>query len=313
MQKLAFKFTSLVIVGFLLFFSCQKTTIISTKHLTEKVIIIVMDGARFSETWGDSSHTFTPNLSNIIASKGCAFNEFYNNGDTYTSPGHLAMLSGQYYNLNNSGTELPPFPTIFQYFNQTYPNKKSWLIASKDKLEVLANTSDTKYNNLHLANTDCGISGLGSGYRDDSITLQNSLNILANQHPDLTLINFREPDFTAHMSDSLGYLNQIKKVDSLIYELFKLTETNTNFKEKTTIFITNDHGRHNDLNGGYSNHGDNCLGCRQIMLFATGPDFKTNSVISSNYELIDIAPTIAELMCFELPNSQGKVMSELFK
>ncbi len=314
MHKFSFKLTTLlVIVGFPFFFSCHKTTITSTKYLTEKVIIIVMDGARFSETWGDSTRTYTPNLSNTITSNGCVFDDFYNNGDTYTSPGHLAILSGQYYNLNNSGSELPPFPTIFQYFNETFPNKTSWLIASKDKLEVLTNTSDTNYNNLYLANSDCGINGLGTGYREDSVTLYNALNILSAQAPDLTLINFREPEFTAHMSDSFGYLNQIKKVDSLIYEIFKFTETNSAYKGKTTIFITNDHGRHDNLNGGYSGHGDNCLGCRQIMLYATGPDFKTNAVINSTHELIDIAPTVAELMCFDLPNSQGKIMTELFK
>lgn len=311
MQKSKFNLTLIVILGFL--FSCHKTTITSTKYLTEKVIIIVMDGARYTETWGDSTHTFTPNLSSIVAKKGCAFDNFYNNGATYTSPGHLAMLSGQYYNINNSGSELPPFPTIFQYFNQSHPNKSSWLISSKDKLEVLTNTSDTTYNNLYLANTDCGINGLGTGYREDSITLYNSLNILASQQPDLTIINFREPDFTAHQSDSLGYLNQIKIVDSLIYEIFKFTETDINFKGKTTMFITNDHGRHDDLNGGYSSHGDNCLGCRKIMLYATGPDFRTNFVVQSSNELTDIATTVAELLCFDLPNSQGKVIKELFK
>ncbi len=305
---------SLILIGLN---SCSKKDAISNPqpeaYFTKKVILIVMDGARYSETWGDSEHQYIPYLSNNIAPKGCVSNVFYNNGPTYTSPGHLAMLSGQYYNLNNGGAELPPFPSIFQYFNKTYPNKSSWLIASKDKLEVLTNTSDTSYNNMYLANTDCGISGLGSGYREDSVTLYNSLNILSTNKPDLTLINFRNPDYTAHANDSLGYLNQIQVIDSFINEIFNFIETDPSYKNKTTIFITNDHGRHDELNGGFQNHGDNCEGCRHIMFFAYGPDFYRGRNINTHYELINIAPTISELIGFELPNSNGLVMWNLFK
>ena len=134
----------------------------SSSYKTENVIVIVMDGARYSETWGDSTHSFIPNIANNIAPKGVVNTNFRNNGFTYTSPGHLAICSGQYFNLNNGGSQLPPFPTMFQYFNETHPTKKSWIIASKDKLEVLANTTDPNYNNLYLPNTNCGINGLGT-------------------------------------------------------------------------------------------------------------------------------------------------------
>jgi hypothetical protein len=271
-----------------------------------------MDGARYSETWGDSNHTHIPNLSNNIAPLSVVDSNFYNDGFTWTSPGHLAMLSGQYYNLNNGGGELPPFPTIFQYFNKAYPNKNSWLITSKDKLEVLTNTSDPDFNNIHLANTDCGNNGLGTGYREDSVTLYNALNILTNDNPNLVLINFKNPDSWGHANDSIKYLESIEKTDDYINQLFNFINNNTFYKNKTTIFITNDHGRHDDLNGGFQDHGDNCEGCRHLMFFAYGPDFKQNNIINTHYELIDIAPTIAELLRFHLPNADGRVMNELF-
>ncbi len=301
-------------IGIVTVLSCHKSSIIyNDNYKTENVIIIVMDGARYSETWGDSSHAYIPNISNNIAPVCIVNTNFYNEGFTLTSPGHLAMISGKYYNINNGGTELPPFPTIFQYFNKTYPDKESWLITSKDKLEVLTNTSDTSYNNLYLANTNCGINGLGTGYREDSITLYNTLNILSTEKPNLTLINFRNPDYTAHANDSLGYLNQITIIDDYINQIFDFIQSDANYKDKTTIFITNDHGRHDDLNGGFQNHGDNCVGCRHVMFFAYGPDFYQNKVLNNHCELIDIAPTIAELLDFTLPNSDGSVMNELFK
>lgn len=310
LQKLLFLLITTIL------FSCKKdvqSNVVDHYTKTENIIIIVMDGARYSETWGDNSHQYIPKLASYIKPKGISCDNFYNNGFTWTSPGHLAMVSGQYYNLNNGGNELPPFPTIFQYFNKTFPNKKSWLITSKDKLEVLTNTSDTIYFNQFLANTDCGINGLGTGYREDSITFHNAINILSNNNPNLALINFKQPDAIGHTNDWAGYLNQISIVDDYIYQLFNLIETHPFYKDKTTVFITNDHGRHDNNNGGFQNHGDSCEGCRHLMFFAYGPDFYENTVISTRYELIDIPTTIASLLKFNLPNSKGVVMKDLYK
>ncbi|MGE0562822.1 MAG: sulfatase-like hydrolase/transferase [Flavobacteriales bacterium] len=307
----------LVLPALFLFYSCKKDVDeidpVEEGYKTENVIIIVMDGARYSETWGDNTHLNIPYLAGNIKSKGVVNSNFYNNGFTVTSPGHLAMISGQYYNLNNGGAELPPFPSIFQYFNQTYPNKLSWIIASKDKLEVLTNTSQPNYKDMYLANTDCGIAGLGTGYREDSVTLYNAKNILNNDKPSLVLINFKDPDSFGHANDWTNYLFSIRKTDNYINQIIDLVETSSHYKDKTTIFITNDHGRHDDLNGGFQSHGDNCNGCRHIMFFGYGPDFKNNVIINTRYELIDIAQTTAFLLNIELPNSQGILMEDLFE
>jgi hypothetical protein len=306
---------ALIILSFL-GFSCSKPndTLISAKsYKTKNVIVIVMDGARYSETWGLPNQTLIPNISNNIASKSVINTNFWNNGSTYTSPGHLAICSGQYENLNNYGGQLPTIPTMFQYFNEKYPLKISWIIASKDKLEVLANTSESSYNNLFLPNTSCGINGLGSGYRTDSLTLDFALNTFTNQHPNLTLINFREPDFTAHTNDSIGYIQQIKNVDSLINIVFNFIENDPIYKGTTSLFITNDHGRHDDLTGNFAGHGDNCEGCRHILFAAYGPDFKEGVIINTLYEQIDIATTISQMLDFPLPNSNGQIMTDLFK
>ena len=311
MKKKQLLFLFLIVLGIL---SCHKSSLpLRKKYLTKNVIIIVMDGARYSETWGDPTKANIPNIANIIAPQGVINTNFHNNAFTSTTPGHLAICSGQYYNINNGGSELPPFPTIFQYYNKEYPNNSSWIIASKDKLEVLANTVDTNFNNQFMPHTDCGINGLGTGYRNDSTTLNVALNVLSTNHPNLTLINFREPDFTAHQNDSLGYLQQIHNVDSLINIIYSFVENDPIYKEKTTIFITNDHGRHDDLNGGFSSHGDSCNGCKHILFCTYGPDFKKNIVYSRLHDQRDIATTIAELLGIDLPNTNGKIMHELFK
>lgn len=46
-------------------------------------------------------------------------------------------------------------------------------------------------------------------------------------------------------------------------------------------------------------HGDKCAGCEQIFLLALGPDFKKGEV-AARYTLVDIAPTVAHLLQFEM-------------
>lgn len=308
--------TCIVIITLTLY-SCKKDVEIIEeidKGLkTENVIIIIIDGPRYAETWGDNSHENIPYLAKTIKLKGIVNTNFFNNGFTYTLPGHLALSTGRYYPIDNFGGELPPFPSIYQYYKQTYPDKNCWIISSKDKIELLTNTSESDYNNKYLANTDCGINGLGSGYREDSITTYNTINILTNEHPSLVLINLKDPDTWGHANNWEKYIESIKKSDEYINEIVSLIDTNPYYKDKTTLFITNDHGRHEDAYGGFQNHGDNCEGCRHIMFFGYGPDFKKNSTIDTRYELVDIANTTAKLLNFNLPNSNGIVMEELFE
>ena len=54
-------------------------------------------------------------------------------------------------------------------------------------------------------------------------------------------------------------------------------------------------------------------GCRHLLFYATGPDFKKNSILDVPRSQIDIAETVAYLLDFDLPQGDGDVMSELFK
>jgi arylsulfatase A-like enzyme len=80
---------------------------------------------------------------------------------------------------------------------------------------------------------------------------------------------------------------------SLVYELWKLIQTDSIYKNTTTLFITNDHGRHTT---DFAGHRDQCDGCRHIMLMALGPDVKAGEVDSVTRYQIDIAPTIGMLL-----------------
>ena len=286
-------------------------------YQTKNVIIVVVDGLRYSEGWGDKTHQYIPRMAEILAKEGVVNTHFYNMGDTYTSAGHTSLTTGIYQKINNSGKELPNNPSIFQYWNQVYGNdqRKSWIIASKDKLAVLADCKNPFWNGKYTPSVNTGIEGLGlgSGYREDSLTLKIALKILSENHPNLVLINFRDPDYSAHPGNWISYIKGIRSTDEYVYRLWQFLQTDSTYKNTTTLFVTNDHGRHIDgVGDGFAGHGDGCDGCRHISLFACGPDFQKNGIVDVSREQIDLPATISEMLGFSLPNSSGKVMTELF-
>ena len=285
---------------------------------TENVVIVVIDGPRYTETWGDSLHQYQPRLANSLAAQGTIYTNFYNNGVTYTNPGHTAITTGNYQALDNTGQAIPNQASIFQHWlkDTGADSSKAWLITSKDKLQILANCQDSLWYNSFMPSTNCGVggNGLGSGYREDSLTFIQIQRILNTHHPKLTLINFKEPDASGHRNDWNAYLDGIRNTDEYVYQIWNMIQNDVEYVNKTTLFVTNDHGRHLDGHlDGFISHGDDCLGCRHINLFAVGPDFKKGQILSMNREQIDISATVAELMNFEFSSGKGEIMQELFK
>jgi len=305
-----------ILVPFLCF-SCDKI-IPAPEYFTKNVIIIVIDGARYSETWGDSSFDHIPEMHKHLSTLGCIYTNFYNNGPTYTLAGHAAITTGFYQEIDNSGKEYPQNPSIFQTWNNKYKNEsnRSWIISSKDKLQVLASCKQNWWKGNCQPSTNCGINGLGvgSGSRNDSATFRESLNILSENHPNLVLLSYREPDYSGHQGNWKNYLKGISDTDNYLEQLWNFLQNDSIYKGCTTLFVTNDHGRHLDgVLDGFVSHGDACEGCKHVFLFACGPDFKQAKIIDKKRELIDIPATISILLNFKLPAGNGKPMDELFE
>lgn len=316
------------ILGLFLFvlvflFSCESRPSVVSKssnsdfteektYTTEYVIIIVIDGPRYSETWGDSTHRYIPRLSQL-APEGIIFTNFHNNGPTYTNAGYTAITTGNYEEISNSGMQFPENPSLFQYYLQKSGKErnKAWIFQSKGKLKILSDCLRSDWEGKFIPSFICGMDG---GYSEDKKTLDLALETLKEQHPHLAMIGFKEPDHSGHLNDWEGYREGIKKTDEYVFLLWEFLHSDPVYKNKTSIFITNDHGRHSDgVSGGFSEHGDQCEGCRHINLFVAGPDFEQNKIISSAYELIDIPATIAELLGFEMTSGKGRVIREGFR
>ncbi len=304
---------SLSIALLLFIFSCKKDIEV-TKYRANKLVIVLIDGPRWEETWGDPSHQYQPYLHNYLKSQGSLFTNFQNLGSTFTNPGHCAILTGNYESLVNNGTQLATYPSLAQCFLQKTKKDShtSWLITSKDKLEIFKTCLQPEWQNAYTPQVDCGISGLGTGYRHDTITYKKTFEVLQNEHPEFLFVAFRDPDYSAHANDWTAYLNGIKNGDKYAYEIYNFLQNDPFYKNQTTFVITNDHGRHpNSIADGFISHGDNCDGCKHINLFMAGPDIKRNAIITNNYEQIDLHKTLSELYELNASYSKGKIISEV--
>lgn len=310
--SLTFFLSSLTL--FFVYCGCSKD-LPATLYKTQNVIIVVVDGPRLTETWNDPTRQFIPHRASML-SEGVYCSKFYNNGTTSTNPGHTAICTGVYENINNGGAEYPTNPSIFQYWLKTFnrPKTEAWVIATKDKLEVLSDCKDVNWKGTYRPSTDCGNIGLGTGYREDITTFISATTKLTSNHLRLALINFKQPDAAGHANDSSAYLQGILDTDNYIYQLWQQLQNDDFYKDRTTLIVTNDHGRHTaGYLDGFISHGDGCDGCRHIEFFAIGPDFKKGYISTTSYEQTDISLTIGELMGFSIPTSNGKVMKDIFR
>jgi predicted AlkP superfamily pyrophosphatase or phosphodiesterase len=284
---------------------------------TRHVFIFVIDGPRWSETWGEPQRQYIPVRNTQLAPQGVVCLEAFNDGPTYTNAGHTALVTGFYQNINNNGLELPAHPTLTQYLmrDKKLEKEKNWIIASKDKLQILVNSRAVGWKHQHVCSFNCGVdgAGVGAGYRDDATTLSVTKEIMLKHRPHFMLVNFKEPDSSGHANKWDNYLAGITTTDRYVGELWSLIQADPELKDRTTVFITNDHGRHPDGHlDGFINHGDDCAGCRKIELLAIGPDFKRGVVSKERCGQIDIAVTAAALLGVQLAGSPGRIMNELF-
>ena len=277
------------------------------------VVILVIDGARWSETGGDAEHRSIPELAKLLPA-GSLGTAFRNQGVTETNAGHTALTTGCYQAINNSGQELPAHASLFQrYLAATKaPTTDAWVIASKDKLAILADSADPAWHGVSCPAVDCGQAGLGSGYRDDDATMRRVEAVLAQHHPHLLLINLRGPDSAGHSNDWAAYLAAIRSCDGFAAGLWQRLQADPLYAGQTVLFVTNDHGRHLDGHrDGFVSHGDDCDGCRHVMLFAIGAGIRQGLVSNKPRGLTDIPVTAAKLLGVELSGATGQVMDEL--
>jgi hypothetical protein len=270
----------------------------SLSLFSQNVIIVVIDGARYSETFAADSQ-YIPNIWNQLRPLGTIWTSFYNDGLTKTDPGHTTIASGIWQNIDNRGIGRSDQPTVFEYFRKytAASEKTTAVIVGKQKLDILTYSNHPDYGAKYKASSF--ISSTDTAVMDD-VKKDISLN-----HPRIIMINLPNVDIAGHTGSWNGYLLALHIADSLIWNLWQIIQSDSIYRNTTTLFVTNDHGRHDDAHGGFKDHGDGCEGCRHILCLAVGRAFPANRVVKQRRTQCDIAPTVGELLSFPTPFSIG--------
>jgi hypothetical protein len=276
-------------------------------YQTRNVFIFVMDGARYTETFGDSVHQYIPRIWNELRPQGTIYTNFFNDaGDalTETCPGHSHILTGTWQVMPNDGSVRPDRPTVFEYFRKATgsPDSSCYVVLGKNKLTMLTYGTFPGYGASYGARY---LMPPVAWQYSDSQAWSNVMAVLRTKHPRISIVNMPQVDSYGHAADWAGYLGSIRQADSLTAELWNFFQTDTFYKDSTTLFIVNDHGRHTT---DYTSHGDTCYGCRHILCIMLGPDTRAGVVDTALREQIDIAPTIGELLGFATPEAAGTAL-----
>jgi hypothetical protein len=314
---------NLALIAFSFSGSCRPEAIDISKNADfnpndsiKKLVIVLVDGPRWQETGGDATHTLQPRFFSQIVDKGIFFTDFVNSGRTYTLAGHVSIFTGQNESIPNDGTQLPQFPGLSQLFLEKYqiPQEKVCVLASKDKIAVLANCVLPDYYSKYQAYTDCGKLGLGSGYRADSITQLKALQIIDSNHPDFLFVQYKEPDASGHANNWEGYKKGIVDTDKYIEQLWNKINADPYYAGKTYFIVTNDHGRHSDeVKSGFVSHGDTCFSCRHINMFVSGPGVKNNFIESGRFDQRDLNKTLLRIFGLKDNFSTGRVIKSIME
>lgn len=279
-------------------------------------IIVVLDGPRWSETWGDSTGKHIPNQMFKMKQMGTFFTDFRNSGKTLTNSGHTALLTGVHQSISNLGKELPKHPGLFHYLRKDLelPKDKVWLMTSKGKLQMLDNTKNKTWWNTYLPSSYCGINAAGYGYPNDNIMYPIFKEIILENNPVFTMINLIGIDAWAHQNNWERYISSIEELDKMVLDLWTSIQADPEMKDQTALYITNDHGRHLDGHkNGFVSHGCSCEGCRHISLLAIGPDFTPGKIVDKRYDQIDLTATIAKMFGINMPFAKGTPIQELLE
>ena len=275
---------------------------------TQYVVIVGIDGERYSETFGNPGFPWCPRRALDLATIGARPAQFRNVGLTITNPGFSTIVTGTLQTIANDGSERPHKPTLFEYLRQQKgtPAAQVRLVVRKAKLDVLAYSDHPDYGAAYGGTVQ-------TGYANDAQVYQAARTALQTYQPVLTFVHFGEPDLAGHANNWLGYLAGMRVADSLTWRLWNDIQAIPAMAGKTTLFVSNDHGRHDDAHGGFQNHGDSCEGCRRIHMIMAGPDNYTNFTSAAVHEQRAIARTAGYLLGLSLPLADGdsQVMDDL--
>jgi hypothetical protein len=138
------------------------------------------------------------------------------------------------------------------------------------------------------------------GVRPDVFTYFAAREYMKMYKPKVMYIAFDETDDFAHAGEYDQYLKSAYAEDAMIADLWNYIQSTPQYKNKTTLIITCDHGRGDKEKDNWKHHGSKIEDAGQIWIAAIGPDTKALGEIKTEGLLYQkqLAATFAQLLGF---------------
>ncbi|MDQ6763923.1 MAG: alkaline phosphatase family protein [Bacteroidota bacterium] len=258
---------------------------------------------------------------NVIQNKGRLYgNRAYKNhvnvanNYKFSYPGYNEIFTGYpdiRVNANKPAENLNV--NVLEYLNtfDEYKNKvvafSSWNIISyilgeqRNDLKVFSGYDSVEENNdfdLHIFNkAQQSLPLEKSGTRQDALTFIAATEYIKANKPRVVFIGFGECDEDAHKGEYDKYLEHLNDDDKMIQQLWYYIQSTKEYKNKTTLIITTDHGRGKKTKS-WTKHDALIKGSGDAWLAIIGPDFTSKGEMQLPQQLYQkqIASTIANLL-----------------
>lgn len=147
----------------------------------------------------------------------------------------------------------------------------------------------------------------------DELSFYIAQHVMAKLAPNLMWITLHDIDI-AHAGAFSLYTDAIANTDRICAQLWKLIQTDPNYKDNTYFFILPDFGRDSDTSpggNGFQHHRTGDALSRTTWLMALGPGVRQNVTVNRPVESLDLVPTLAKLLNCTPRFAAGAPLSEL--
>jgi len=145
-----------------------------------------------------------------------------------------------------------------------------------------------------------------SDVRYDYITYRAAEEYVRARKPRLLYLSLGETDDWAHAGRYDLYLDAASRTDDYIRRLWQTLQSMPEYKGRTTLILTTDHGR-GDNRVDWKNHGEKIEGSEFIWMAVVGPDIAPEIIRNSTVTQSQVASSVAAALGFnyidEVPNA----------
>ncbi len=146
----------------------------------------------------------------------------------------------------------------------------------------------------------------------DVFTHYEAMDYLKNKNPKVLYIGYGETDEWAHAGQYRSYLDAAHQVDAWVKEIWNFVQNDPQYKNKTALFITVDHGRGDKIKEEWTSHDNKIKDSHEIWFAVMGPDVKASGEMKDFTQLYQkqFAQTMAKILGYTF-KAEHPVSSEI--